>query len=546
MGLVYSYIRFSDAKQAAGASLERQREYARRWASDNGLTLDESLSMSDEGLSAYHQRHITQGALGAFLAAIEDGRVRPGSVLVVEGLDRLSRAAPIQAQGQLAQIINAGITVVTASDGKVYSSESLLKNPMDLIHSLLVMIRAHEESATKSLRVRDAIRRQCEGWVAGTYRGLVQYGQKPGWLRIEGGKWVLIEERADALRYMVDMFLRGFGVGAIARKLHESGLSTSSAVPTSGHLQRLLTHPALIGEKHLSVDGNDYILADYYPAVIDRETFEQLGALAKSRGRQKVKGTIPSIITGMGIAMCGYCGGPMKAQTMANRRQADGSILDCNRRISCVRINSGQKCLSGSTSVAPIERALMDYCSDMLNLRALYPADRALAPRAEMNAAKAKLSDVEHKLERLMQALLEGTGAPASFTAKARELEALKLTLQDQIKRAEQALSEAMRADISRTGDRWKALAEGVQALDYETRMQARQLIADTFESIQIFWKGMRPDRVAKGTMDLILMAKGGQHRRLRILPEGGWQAIEEIDVGTMPPEMPRRTAAAA
>lgn len=533
MGLVYSYIRFSDAKQAAGASLERQREYARRWAADNGLTLDESLSMRDEGLSAYHQRHITQGALGAFMAAIEDGRVRPGSVLVVEGLDRLSRAAPIQAQGQLAQIINAGITVVTASDGKVYSSESLLKNPMDLIHSLLVMIRAHEESATKSLRVRDAIRRQCEGWVAGTYRGLIQYGQKPGWLRTEGGKWMLIEERADAIRAMVDMFLRGFGVGAIARKLHESGLSTSSAVPTSGHLQRLLTHPALVGEKHITVDGTDYVLADYYPAVIERAMFDQLGAMAKSRGRQKVKGSIPSIITGMGIAICGYCGGPMKAQTMATRRQADGSILDCNRRISCVRINSGQKCLPGSTSVAPIERALMGYCSDMLNLQALYPADRALGPRAEMNAAKAKLDTVERQLERLMQALLEGTGAPTSFTAKARELEAQKLTLQDQIKRAEADLAEAMRSDISRTGDRWRALAEGVHALDYETRMQARLLISDTFEKLVIYWKGMRPNETAKGHMHLLLAAKGGRRRLLHIAPNGQWEPCEEI--GGMP-----------
>lgn len=529
MGLVYSYIRFSDAKQAAGASLERQREYARRWAADNGLTLDESLSMRDEGLSAYHQRHITQGALGAFMAAIEDGRVRPGSVLVVEGLDRLSRAAPIQAQGQLAQIINAGITVVTASDGKVYSSESLLKNPMDLIHSLLVMIRAHEESLTKSLRVRDAIRRQCEGWVAGTYRGLIQYGQKPGWISTEAGKLVLIQERATAVRTMVDLFLRGLGVGAIANRLHELGLSTSSAAPTSGHLQRLLTHPALIGEKHIALDGVEYVLADYYPPVIDRDTFNQVAQLAKSRGRKNVKGQIPSLITGMGIAVCGYCGGPIKAQTMTTRRMADGSIPDCNRRISCVRINSGKKCLPGSTSVAPIERALMSYCSDMMNLKALYPSDRAIGPRAELNAARVKLSAVEAKLERLMDALLEGSGAPTSFVAKARELESEKTALEAAVARHEADLAQAMRGDDARDGDRWKALTEGVHSLDYETRMQARQLIADTFEKLVIYQKGMRPNATPKGGMHMLLMAKGGQTRMLYINPNGDWQPCEEI-----------------
>lgn len=163
---VYSYLRFSDAKQAAGASSERQQAYAKEWARKNGLTLDESLSMRDEGLSAYHQKHIKRGALGAFLQAVEEGKVPTGSVLVVEGLDRLSRAEPIVAQGQLAQIINAGITVVTASDSKAYSQESLKANPMDLVYSLLVMIRAHEESDTKSKRVRDATSGAARYWVS--------------------------------------------------------------------------------------------------------------------------------------------------------------------------------------------------------------------------------------------------------------------------------------------------------------------------------------------------------------------------------------------
>lgn len=101
----------------------------KKWASEHGLQLDSSLTLRDEGLSAYHQQHIKSGALGVFLRAVEDGRVPHGSVLIVEGLDRLSRAEPIQAQAQLAQIVNAGITVVTASDGKAYSRTRLKENP---------------------------------------------------------------------------------------------------------------------------------------------------------------------------------------------------------------------------------------------------------------------------------------------------------------------------------------------------------------------------------------------------------------------------------
>lgn len=45
MGLVYSYMRFSDPRQASGHGGERQRAYAVRWAEEHGLQLDDSLSL---------------------------------------------------------------------------------------------------------------------------------------------------------------------------------------------------------------------------------------------------------------------------------------------------------------------------------------------------------------------------------------------------------------------------------------------------------------------------------------------------------------------
>ena len=69
--LVYSYMRFSDPRQAEGHSRERQEAYAAKWAAEHGLQLDDKLTMLDEGLSAYHQRHVKTGALGA----VEAGRI---------------------------------------------------------------------------------------------------------------------------------------------------------------------------------------------------------------------------------------------------------------------------------------------------------------------------------------------------------------------------------------------------------------------------------------------------------------------------------------
>jgi hypothetical protein len=71
---VYSYLRFSDPKQAAGSSADRQAAYAEKWAADHSLQLDASLSLRDEGLSAYHQAHVKKGALGTSCARSKTGR----------------------------------------------------------------------------------------------------------------------------------------------------------------------------------------------------------------------------------------------------------------------------------------------------------------------------------------------------------------------------------------------------------------------------------------------------------------------------------------
>jgi hypothetical protein len=111
---VYSYTRFSDPRQGTGQSVERQTQLAAQWAASRGLVLDASLSMHDEGLSAYHQRHVKTGALGVFLAAVEAGRIASGSILLVEQFDRLSRRTALEAQTQLviSAVAHEGLTVL--------------------------------------------------------------------------------------------------------------------------------------------------------------------------------------------------------------------------------------------------------------------------------------------------------------------------------------------------------------------------------------------------------------------------------------------------
>ncbi len=523
---VYSYMRFSDARQGAGNSAERQLEYAANWAVSKGLLLDESLSLRDEGLSAYHQRHVTQGALGVFLRAIEDGRIASGSVLIVEGLDRLSRAEPIQAQAQLAQIINAGITVVTASDGREYNREGLKAQPMDLVYSLLVMIRAHEESDTKSKRVKSAIRRQCESWIAGTYRGVIRNGKDPSWLKWDGQTWQMDAQRVEAVRLVVDLYRRGYGSVRIIRELASQGLAVTAKGVTALQVYRLVRLPALVGEKILDLDGESFRLRGYYPSILSQDEYAELQLLVESRVRRKGKGDIPGVITGLGITYCGYCGTAMLGQNMTSRTKADGSLMDGHRRLICVGYSHNSGCpVGGSCSVVPVEKALMNYCTDQMNLNSLLEErNQAVAVRALSVRLKAEYSAIEQQLDRVSEALLaaEDGVAPLVFVRKARELEARLAAKQKEVQQSERELAAVSNSHQPELAAAWARLCVGVDSLDFDSRMKARQLVAETFERIVIYHHGLNATSRSGQFIDMLLVGKGGQPRLIRIDRKAG------------------------
>ncbi|VWD45972.1 recombinase [Burkholderia lata] len=537
---VYSYLRFSDPKQAAGSSADRQMEYAARWAAEHGMLLDASLTLRDEGLSAFHQRHIKQGALGVFLRAVEDGRILSGSVLIVEGLDRLSRAEPIQAQAQLAQIINAGITVVTASDGREYNRERLKAQPMDLVYSLLVMIRAHEESDTKSKRVKAAIRRQCEGWVAGTWRGVVRNGKDPHWVQQrKDGAFELYPERALAIRTMIDLFLAGHGATQIAHLLSERKLYVSNAGNYSTHMYRIVRNRALIGEKPLTVDGDEFRLAGYYPALLTDEEFATLQDAMNERGRRQGKGEIPGILTGLTITSCGYCGMAIASNNAMHKRAKGPELV---RRLTCTGTRFNVGCpVAGTCDAETIERALMRYCSDQFNLTRLLEGDDGSARRtAQLAIARQRAAEIEAQIHRVTDALLSDDGAaPAAFMRRARELETELTQQRREIEALEHQIAASNAHEIPAAAEAWAQLVDGVLALDYDARLKARQLVADTFRKIVLFQRGFMPldhapadRRKRSGTIGLLLVTKRGGMRLLNIdRKTGQWEAEDNLDL---------------
>lgn len=498
--------------------------------------------MRDEGLSAYHQRHVKQGALGVFLEAVSAGTIAAGSVLIVEALDRLSRAEPIVAQAQLAQIINAGITVITASDSREYNREGLKAQPMDLVYSLLLMIQAHKESETKSVRVKAAIRRQCEQWIAGTYRGPINNGKDPAWLRRDGQGWALVPEHVAAVNRTIELFRAGEGATRIMRELNASGLKVAPRGSAASNLYRVLRLPALYGAKRLEVDGEAYTLLDYYPALMTAEAFADLQHLVDDRSRRRGRGDIVGLITGMRRTYCGYCGAAVVAQNLMCRpKRPDGMLQDGHRRLMCQRNSHAHECpVPGSCSVVPVERAILSWCSDQMNLTAITEGGPDMqAPRARLAKLRLEITSTERQIVKITDALLADDGpAPAAFARRARDLEAQLEALNAEATATERELAAvAARSTTPALASVWSDLAGRALAMDYDARLKVRNLVADTFERILIFHAGADAYAADPKLITIHLISKTGAGRVLNIHRKTG--ALISEAMTTLPGDIP-------
>lgn len=245
---VYSYARWSTPEQAKGDSSRRQADAADKWAARHGYQLDLSLSITDEGVSAYRGANAVDGGLSRFLEACQRGLIEEGSFLLVESLDRISRMAPRKAQRLIDDIVEAGVTVVTLSDDQHYNKERLDNDPMAMLIALMVSWRAHEESKTKGRRVAEAWHAKRLRVRADPSERLTRRG--PSWLiPTDAGGWAIDPAKAAVVKRIFEMTLRGIGENSIARLLNSEG------VPVLGRAQlwhrssvaKMVRNPAVIG-----------------------------------------------------------------------------------------------------------------------------------------------------------------------------------------------------------------------------------------------------------------------------------------------------------
>jgi len=411
-------------------------------------------------VSAFRGKNATEGALAGFFDAIQTGRVAPGSTLLVESLDRLSRDQITSALTQFLNIINSGITVVTLMDKMTYNRETINRNPGSLMMSIVIMMRAHEESVTKSQRIGSAWAKKRQ---KARETGAPFSKNGPAWLRLTPSGYEIITERAAIVQRIFHLAAAGMGKRTITRTLNAEGVKTwgGKSWYDSG-VWKLLFNPTVLGTfqpRCRNPETGKYIpdgepVLNYFPAVITAAEWEA----AKSRPimprgpRFQRTGNLFS-----GMVFCGYTGHKMRYTC-----RAKNSYL----RSDIERFDSSVK--PQTWPYEHLEKTVLQYLHrfDWHSL-----ATKANDPEKDRLMAEAARLDRESTQKRaaIERILDHFAGDNHSLSlAKAAQRRAEKLAAE--LEALEAALQETQ-AEFAKVTSQTKAVREGVE--------EFRRLIAE-------------------------------------------------------------------
>ena len=525
----YSYVRMSTRKQLRGDSLRRQLERSKAFADEHSLLLDDSLQ--DLGVSAWKGRNFKTGALGRFLAMVENDEIPKGSYLLIESLDRLSREAVPDALTLFMAIINAGIVIVTlGEDRQIYSRDRLNGDWTKLIIGLAVMSRGHEESQTKSERIKAVAKRKREQAREG--KGHIT-SISPAWIdakRIDANRYQFtLNHHAETVRAIYEMATRGLGATVIARKLNADGVPAFKSKDGwyQSIIKALLTRHDVIGtfQPHRMQNGKRVPDGDpidnYFPAAIDKDLFLRVQTMRSNPGRPGRKGnTFTNLFTG--LCHCAHCGGPMTMKMSRVKGNENGRYLVCANYVR------GHRCSDGNRHFRyePLEAGILDHVKELNLADALQTAcvDQDISDINETIAGMTiRLDELRRKEQRLALAVEDDSQPPDAILnllkTRQTERQAIEAELRhQQMERQRRSIRQDSRTEtcdrIGRLQGMWEQADNMTRYnLRSEVHNAIREIITEiSFDSsdhsaIVIVENGVTVHRVKNGNNDRIFKA---------------------------------------
>lgn|GEM_PF-1198156 len=423
--LVLSYARISSRKQIKGSGLERQVGTARDWCAANGFTLHEAAEYEDKGLSAYSGANTKVGKLALLQQQLVSGEIPPGSILIVEAFDRLTRQELGTAIGLLSSLISSGLTIVTLTDGRIWDKEAM-NDLTSFITSVLLLHRGHNESQQKSKRLRDTFEIQRSKLSAQAF------GTAPGWLcrKDKFSPWVVDETKATIVRKVFELSASGLGSKAIAKIASDEGWPVPTRLNrTKGrwHAQmagQILRNRAVLGElqhrltsyqareQHWKGIDVGAPIKNHYPRIVSDEMWLASRASIRTRSVARRRDAHYYNVFS-GLMFCGHCGAPIHRKS--EKHGYSRGQLNCADRLAgrttCGTMSA--KNLDGPLLQALYERSHESLCDE-----------RTRQKGDEIAAIEAAIEENRRQSESIAEAVASTNGRIKAFVNKAVRIEA--------------------------------------------------------------------------------------------------------------------------
>lgn len=412
--LAIAYYRFSSHAQNE-ASIDQQREAAKRYAEGKGLTI----------VKEYEDRAIsgtTDERPGFQRMLAEIGKVKPAA-LIMWKTDRLGRDRYTLALAKKT-IRDAGCKIHLVAEAV----------PEDSPEAALMegLLESMAEFYSKQLRqnITRGMRYNAENAL---YNGIKMLGYKVG----PDKRYVIDEATAPVVQRIFDDYTSGKPLQTIARELNEQGVRSIKGTEfTINSLRAILHNKAYIGIYRFS----DIVIENGMPALVTKEQFEAAQArfaLNKRKGAQiansmSEEDTPRYWLTGH--LYCGHCGESMQGVSGTSRTGAKHYYYYCagQRRRRCKKKPIKKKVIE--QMVAALLKAILQDAENRASL-AVDAAEyykRYHTDTGYLEGLEAELKETQKSLNNLIRAIEQGIFSDTT-QERLTELESRKKALGEAI-----------------------------------------------------------------------------------------------------------------
>lgn len=350
----FCYCRVSSGRQKTekgGFGMSRQQAllttYVEEYEDKDGLgyelNVDNIVFLKAEGVSGFSGKNIEKGSvLHSFIADYKSGKIK-NAVLIIENIDRFSRANPNEAAELFLGLINKGCDV------HEIDTETVHHRCSDLNQISAGLTRSHKESLRKQ---KLSIKNWDERFEKTVKKHVPLTGRCPGWLKVENDLYQEIPERVVPIRLIFEWYNNGYGQAYIRDRLNSEGYKYNGKTWSNWSVHRVLKDERVTGKHRTqSTLRNNFDGIMMYPAIVTELQFKRAEQRLTKPGRdKKINRRANTLFSG--VLICGLC----KAGHILINNENGNRFGRCSHAIA-----GNKRCVANGFKYNVVENTLIKY-----------------------------------------------------------------------------------------------------------------------------------------------------------------------------------------